>query len=458
MGSWLDSIIGGGSTGPTSTQQTQFMSMTPAQQGWFASHGLNPTAMSQMQLALAVNQMNTDLAAQEDAANKSKISADQDAARKAAQDAESARLAAEQQAQQAAQQKALQDAAQAAETERQRIEQQNAVRVTDRDPPLPQPSDPPINIDPNPQPSPNPQPPSGFTQTDVDRMIAEAEANRVASENAAGVQRRSLSREAAQGGARVGAERYFTTRGADAAPYANDIDAAISAALGNVPATEENPLNKIDVTGIASSIFGNAESARRSGLTTQLSQLFPETYTNTRITNTLDDDILNTILNEQRGGANAVVDNMLKRRVITGSGANAAYGDLDRQSNIARGRLNTIGDDLLASGRTSIGDVIGRANTTASTVPLGGKFDPNAYVSEVDNVFNDFVKNLDPTLRARAPGSLFTTSGLGAIAGSAQGAQNTRFDPNALAGVLENQSTNTTGTPTRSSRVTDFVF
>ncbi len=404
--SWIDNLLNGGS-GPTIT----FNQFTPAQLMWFQQKGINPTMLTPQQLAIANQQMNAELTQQEDARLQAERQAQEEAARQA-----QAKALQEALEKQAAEQKASEEAA--------RIAAEEAAKKANPTPPIPV-------VDPTPK-APDPA----------------IEAQRIAA-----------LRDVALNAGKTGARQYFSSRGVDPTDYGQSIDDAIAAALSGVPTTEQDPLSKLNVTGIASDIYGNAEANRRAQLTTQLSNMFPETFANTRVDPSLDDSIISAIIGEQRGGADAVVNNMLRRGVITPTGANAARGDLDSQQIIAKDRLNTLGTDLLSSERSNIGDIISRANKTASALPLGTNFDPNTYSSEVDKQFNDFVNSLPTTLRARTPGNLFTTSGLGAIAGAAQGAGNTKFDPNALAGVLEQSSNDAANTTKpKSSRITDYVF
>lgn len=405
---WLDSLFGGGTTGGVDILGT----LSPRQLSWFASKGIDPRTLSPQALGIAVQTMNTQFT-NEDA--EAKALADQQAKAKA--DAEAKAQA---DALAAANAKAEEDA---------RIAQQNQQPVA----PAPVPTSPDKVVETN---TPPPTP--------VDPM-----------------QRFRDLADSAKTGVTSGVNAYFQSRGADPAQYRSPIDAAIAAAIGKLSPTDEDPASRLDTTGIASSVYGNEENNRRAGLTSQLQQMFPETFANTTVSNNLDDNIENQILSGQRSSADAIIQNMLARGVITPSGANAARGDLERQTPIVKTRLDQIGGDLLSSERSSINDIISRANKTASTVNLGGSFDPNAYKNEIDQSFNDFVNSLDTKFRAGVPGNLYSTTGLGAIAGSAQGAGNTKFNPNALAGVLEQQTENAnnpTNTNNTNNRVTDFVF
>jgi hypothetical protein len=406
---WLDSLFGGGTTGGVDILGT----LSPRQLSWFASKGIDPRTLSPQALGIAVQTMNSQFANED---TQAKALADQQA--KAQADAEAKAQA---DALAAANAKAEEDA-------RLAQQQQQQQPVT---------------------PPPTPTPPTDTTtqpvvETNIDPMQHFADL-----------------RNTAKTGVTSGVDAYFKSRGADPTQFRSPIDAAIAAAVGKLSPTDEDPASRLDTTGIASSVYGTEESNRRAGLTSQLQQMFPETFANTRVTNDLGTNTENQILSGQRSSADAIIQNMLARGVITPTGANAARSDLDRQTPIVKTRLDQIGGDLLSSERNSINDIISRANKTASTVNLGGSFDPNAYKNEIDQSFNDFVNSLDTKFRAGVPGNLYATTGLGAIAGSAQGAGNTKFNPNALAGVLEqqtNDANSSTNTNNANNRVTDFVF
>jgi chemotaxis protein histidine kinase CheA len=462
--SWLDELFGGGTTGGVDT----VASFTPRQLQWFASHGIDPRTLSPAQQQIAVQTMNSQFATED---TQAKALADQQAQAQAA-----AQAKAQADAVAAAQAKAEADAAAAQRAAEEQARQAQPVT------PAPVPTPPPT-VDTAPDATTkvvetNTPPPTNLSPDDINRMISDAvnnalqtERTNVASTTAtqkaaedaaatANTQRLANLRDATKSGATSGVQAYFKSRGVDPTQYGSSIDAAIAQALGNISPTDETPSARVDVTGLASGLFNDAESARRASLTGQIQQMFPETFANTQVGNNLDDDLINQVLGGQRSQADAIINNMLTRGVITPTGASAARHDLDSQTPLATTRLNQIGGDLLSSERNSINDIISRANKTASTVSLGGSFDPTSYKNEVDQSFNDFVNSLGTKFKAAVPGNLFTTSGLGAIAGSAQGAGNTKFNPNALAGVLEQQTAdanNPTNTNTN-SRVTDFVF
>lgn len=231
------------------------------------------------------------------------------------------------------------------------------------------------------------------------------------------------------------AEQYFISQGLDPNDYTMAIDAAINEMSGRIPRDDPNPGSYYD--DIGQTVFGQEQAGSRVKAQRELDRIFAPDFENRRISGTEDDDILASILGEQRGSAEDIIDNMLKRSVITDTGASAARKDLDRQSNTAKSRLNEIGTGQIAKGRQELRDVANRGRQTASTLNLGTQFDPYSYSSETDREFDEWLSGLGGNIRGLAPTDLFSTGSLASIAGQGSGAQNTKFSPNALAGILE---------------------
>lgn len=173
----------------------------------------------------------------------------------------------------------------------------------------------------------------------------------------------------------------------------------------------------------------------RSGATSSLKALLGPGFENTYVPDTLDDELAGQVYGEQRGKADSYLNNLLKRGVITDTGAAAGMKELDSQGSRVRTQLKDIGDSLINSQRGRVKDIYGQGADAASTVDIGQSFDPNVFAKMIGDNVADFTKNFGDSFRAGIPGDLFDTSGLSAIAGGAQGAGNLAFDPAALAGT-----------------------
>lgn len=241
--------------------------------------------------------------------------------------------------------------------------------------------------------------------------------------------------------ARGSASDYFTQQGLDPGQYGNAIQNTINQILAGISPDDPNPGSYFN--NIGERIYGAEETGFRTRSGRSLDPIFGANFELGRIPYSLDDPYLAGIEGEQRSEADAIIQNMLSRGVITPTGQQAALADLERQEPTVRARLNEIGTGTLSGGQQSLRDIANRARQTASTLTLGSQFDPFAFSGEADTAFNDFINTLGDTLRSKVPGNLFNTAGLGAIAGAAQGPQNTPFDPNALRGLLNEEDEET---------------
>lgn len=240
-------------------------------------------------------------------------------------------------------------------------------------------------------------------------------------------------------GAKGSVNNYFTDQGLVPGDYSNTIDSELSRMLSAIPRDDPNPGTYFSNAG--SQIYGTAQDQYRNKESRALDSIFAPNFADSKITNSTDDPILGGILGEQRQSADDIIKNMLSRKVITQTGANAAEADLDKQAPGVRSRLDELGLGQLASGKQTLNDIANKARSSASQLHLGQAFDPYSYGSQSDQAFTDFISGLGDKIRSTVPGNLFSTSGLAAVAGAGSGAQNTAFDPAALSGSTDSTTT-----------------
>lgn len=244
------------------------------------------------------------------------------------------------------------------------------------------------------------------------------------------------------------ARSFFQQQGLDPSPYSGDIDSKIASTLAGISPTDPNPGAAFN--NIGQQIWDQETLAGQNKANRGLDTLFPPNFAEMRVPQTITDPTVSGIDAEQRANADAIIQNMLKRGVITPSGQSAAEAELTRQDPGVQARLKEIGVGSVASEQQSLNDIANKARTTASTLKLGTPFDPTSFGSQADSNFTNFINNLGTSIRGKVgPANLFNTTGLAAIAGAGQGPQNVPFDPTAQAGVIDpNKQSQTPSTST----------
>ncbi len=296
-------------------------------------------------------------------------------------------------------------------------------------------------------PSPPPDNSMQIRQMELDeaRRKEEAQAAKDAQHKAELTNLRSNARTSA--GAQ--ANSYFSGQGVDASQYTGDINSYLDSVMAGINPTDENPASYFKDAG--QTVYNQVESGRRTKAQTDLDRIFSPNFETKRIPFTLDDPYLASIEAEQRASADSIIKNMLDRGVITSTGYATAAADLDKQSAGVKTRLNELGTTTIASGQQKLKDISNTAHQEAGQLKLGGTFDPYSYSSDADRVFDEFIGSLGDTIRSKVTGNLFNTTGLAALAGSGQGAQNTAFNPQAAAGILQDTDAKTDDDSTKES-------
>lgn len=289
----------------------------------------------------------------------------------------------------------------------------------------------------------------GGGQDNSDKVAAiEAQAAREAREAAAAEAARKEQQfianlNSAFGTGVQGAQDYFTMQGLDPSEYMNAITSRANAVRGTVPQGDLAPGTYFNNLG--EQVWQMEQEAARNKAMRGLDSFAPTGFASKRITNDVDDEFINAIIEEQLQGGDNYIRNLLDRGVITGSGYTAAQKNLQNQRSGASARLQELGLGILEGGRAGAENILADARSSASNLRLGTAFDPYSYQGDVNNYFSDFFNNLGDKLRGAAPTNLFDTAGLAGIAGAAQGAQNTAFNPLALGGVNTDDDEETSG-------------
>lgn len=279
----------------------------------------------------------------------------------------------------------------------------------------------------------------------MEQAAAREAREREAQEKAEQRSRFESSLNSSYGSAIDEAMSYFTGRGLNPEDYVGAIQRGATSARNKVPDLASAPGTYFENLG--ASVYDTERGAKRSTLMRDINSFAGDGFATDRISNDSDDAILEAILQEQRQGADNYLRNLLDRGVINSSGYGAGTKDLDTQSYGARSRLTELGNQELERGRGDANALATQARQRASNFELGDQFDPFDYSGKIDKSFADFFGSLGSNLRAKIPTGLFSTSGLGNIAGAAQGAGNFAFNPAALAGIdddedEENNATN----------------
>lgn len=230
------------------------------------------------------------------------------------------------------------------------------------------------------------------------------------------------------------AKNFFASQGLDPNEYMGSIASAANSARSRVPDLDSSPGTYFDNLG--AQIFEQLQEAQRSKALRGFDSFARDGFANKTITDTSDDPFLEAILAERQAEADNYMRRLFDRGVVTQTGYDAGIKDIAGQRASANARLQDIGLAELERGRGSLRDIAATGRSNASQLRLGDFFDPYEYQGEINDATSNFFANLANNLRANAPTDLFDTSGLAGIAGAASGAQNTAFDPNAVAGLF----------------------
>jgi hypothetical protein len=211
---------------------------------------------------------------------------------------------------------------------------------------------------------------------------------------------------------------------------------SLSSANAGIPELASNVNSYFD--GIVDKVLGQQQDAARTKAGQAISQYLPNDFEQSRVTDDIDNNIIEGILGDQYNEASATAKRLLDRGVISQEGYAANLQDLGKQRNAGRVKLSALGDTELQAERGRLANIANQGRAAASQYTLGSQaYDPQKYVGQVNSAYDKWFAGLGDTLRGIAPSDLFDTSGFVNKAGSTSGPTNSPFvgTSNALTGV-----------------------
>lgn len=226
--------------------------------------------------------------------------------------------------------------------------------------------------------------------------------------------------------ARGGVKGYFMGKGVDPNKYDQQIADRIAMTLAGIP--DANLGGSGLFTGVGEGLYNELSEGYRNQARSAFDQA-NRSYSNPWGT-TFDDDLIKTILGEQRSGAESLIDTALARGLANESGASQARAELDRQQAAGSDRLNTLGSTFINQGNTDFGSRQASRRNALGNIGLDQAYD--AAAPDMGTLSNEFMLSLGRDLRGstRGPGVIFNTSnlpGLGSINSSQLFSNNTPF-------------------------------
>jgi len=193
--------------------------------------------------------------------------------------------------------------------------------------------------------------------------------------------------------------------------------------------TESQFRTVFDDPNLGQAILGEEESLRRQSFGQEIEQAFPG-----GVFQSLDDDIVSSIVEERQGPAQQQISRFGARGNLNPTGGQTANLFIQQQVPRARERVEEIGAGVLGGYRGDIGEIRGRAEEQAGGYQLGeGLFDVAPFSEERGSLIEERQGTLGADVRgAIGDDPLFDVTGALRAGGRAQGVVSGRGQNQAL--------------------------
>jgi hypothetical protein len=162
----------------------------------------------------------------------------------------------------------------------------------------------------------------------------------------------------------------------DSDPYGvmNLYRSSLDRARAGAPEMVADP-NSLFSTTLLDDAMNEARGTQRSNYGRQVKSTFGDDYGRSQFGDTMDDAILQSILDTQKGEANTNLDRALARGTINEIGRSSAGREVDNMTKMGLAKANTLGDTVLGGYRTQLDEAVGKSRGHATDWDFGDTFD-----------------------------------------------------------------------------------
>lgn len=221
--------------------------------------------------------------------------------------------------------------------------------------------------------------------------------------------------------ARSAAERA----GLDYSKFEQDILRELDKQKGNIPDLAQNPATLFNPQSIIDTLVNRELQRIRGNASTAIDAFAPTQFDVSVLPNTLDDNYIEQLINEQYNPAAATLERARARGTLNDQGYNTALTDLGNQRKAATARLQDTGNTLIDKAREDIRGIADSARRAGETLGLKTSFDPTTFQNQINNRVGEFTSGFEGKLRNAIGGEQFFNTGATIQrGGQAQGATN----------------------------------
>jgi hypothetical protein len=154
------------------------------------------------------------------------------------------------------------------------------------------------------------------------------------------------------------------------------------------------------VASLYNQAYETAQGDVRNSYLNRINNQYGTDYSTRTFADTADDPIINAMLGKQRLSAQEGIDRAKSRGQLNTAGLNAATGSLGELESRGRAEANQLGGGVLSRYRQNLDEAIGSLRNRANTASLGGSFDLEGGVQDINNRVSNFQQSLGGDVKA----------------------------------------------------------